>query len=481
MWLALACLLLLVAARVGAQERPSEEDLFGGPQKPEPPPAQGAPPPPEPPAPAEAQEDPLKIGGQLYLRSVTQWVESVRPSDWILTAPALVDGYFDVRPNDRVRGFLLARLQYDLARAQTSAQALPATAAGAPGSPSGSGTLTSVFQSDNPRMVLDQLWLRFDVERTVFVTAGKQHVKWGAAHFWNPTDFLHPVPRDPLAVFDARTGLTMVKLHLPWERTGWNFYAVGFVPEQQASPTLGQAGGAARAEIVLGKSEIGLDAVVQRDRNARVGVDASAGIGDFDVYVEAALRYGSDLPLYRKVPSPPPGTGLLGQYEPYAPQDFRPSVATGATWSWKYSDQDTLTVGAEYFYNANGYDDPAVYPVLIAQELLQGQAFYTPFYLGRHYAGTYLLLPNPGSWNNTSFTLSTVGNLSDRTFVTRLDVSQLLLTYLRLEAFAAVHYGVKGGEFRLGFQLDPSQVPPGAPTVIPAPLLDLGVALRVSL
>ena len=96
---------------------------------------------------------------------------------------------------------------------------------GRPGPPP-SGWFQLRPDHDQPGRVLDQLWINFDVAHRAFVTVGRQHVKWGVGKFWNPTDYLHPVRRDPLATFDARTGTTMLKLHVPWEKRGWNFYAV---------------------------------------------------------------------------------------------------------------------------------------------------------------------------------------------------------------------------------------------------------------
>ncbi len=474
--------LVLCPFAAPAQDRPSEGEIFG-----ETPQTGEVPPPP--PATLRIKEDPLKIGGQIYLRALTQWQEGVPPSDWTLSAPALVDGYFDVRPNDRVRGFLLARLQYDLARAQTQGN-VAAPPAGAPGTASASGTVLPTnalaLQTQNPRVLLDQLWINFDVQRVAFVTAGKQHVKWGVGHFWNPTDFLHPVRRDPLAVFDARTGQTMLKLHVPWEKRGWNLYGMAVFDESQPVGQLGNVGGGARAEVVFGTAELGIDGLVQRNRDARLGLDFSAGVWDLDVYGEAALRNGSDVPLWRPraQPATPPSSppALRDFYETYLP-GFAPQVVGGVSWSWKYSDEDTLTLGAEYFYNGAGYADETLYPIALAGQVLENQTFFVPFYLGKHYAGAYLLLPKPGSWNDTTFTLSTIGNLSDRTFVTRFDYSVLLLTYLTLEAYVAGHYGRLGGEFRLA--LDVPQVTvngtPTGPFHVPAPILDVGVALRVNL
>jgi hypothetical protein len=128
-----------------------------------------------------------------------------------------------------------------------------------------------------------------------------------------------------------------------------------------------------------------------------------------------------------------------------------------------------LILGLEYFYNALGYDDPGVYPGLILPRGLAEPATF--FYLGRHYGAAYVALPSPFSWDLTSFTASTLANLSDRSVISRLDFSLVLLTHLRFEMFAAVHYGRSNGEFRLGIA-ELGRAPA---------FLDLGLALRVNL
>jgi hypothetical protein len=83
-----------------------------------------------------------------------------------------------------------------------------------------------------------------------------------------------------------------------------------------------------------------------------------------------------------------------------------------------------------------------------------------------------------------------VGNLSDRTFLSRLDFSFVVLTYLTFQIYGQFHYGKPGGELR--FTL-PSSIP--APPVLqeigfkaipdpfttPTPLFDVGLGLRVNL
>ena len=124
---ALALLLALAAAPARRQERPSEEDIFGKPAAPRrptrsPPPAAAGDPPPtrssrprarSPRASARRPRPPIpsSIGGMLYLRLDSQWQQGLPPSQWLLTSPNLIDLYVDVRPNDRVRAFVLGRAQ----------------------------------------------------------------------------------------------------------------------------------------------------------------------------------------------------------------------------------------------------------------------------------------------------------------------------------------------------------------------------------
>jgi hypothetical protein len=430
----------------------------------------------------EHAEDPLKIGGQFYLRGVVQANEGVSFGDTSFSAPTLVDGYFDARPTDRLRGMVVGRLSFDPTLSGQGAGFLGA-------SPSdGSATTPGSATRSNPRVLLDQAWLRFDIERTVFVTAGKQHVKWGTSRFWNPTDFLSPQRKDPLAIFDARTGASMLKLHVPWEATGWNFYGVALLDNAGPASTLGRIGGAARAEVVLGEAELGASAVLQRGRKPRFGLDVSSALGPFDVYAELALKRGSEAPLYR-LPQGISFQELIAQaqdleirsledlkrlpVESYFPDGLTPQASGGATYTFAYSENELATVGVEYFYNSTGYSVPIAYPYLIAQ------GTYQPFYVGKHYGAIYGVLAGPGSWDRTSFVLSNLGNLSDMSFTTRLDVLHRALSYLSVEAFVAVNYGTKGGEFRFALDYPPFELN-GRP-LLPAPTVQVGAGLRINL
>jgi hypothetical protein len=327
-------------------------------------------------------------------------------------------------------------------------------------------------------------------------------VKWGVGRFWNPTDFLHPVRRDPLAVFDARTGATMVKLHVPWEAKGWNFYGVALLDDPagkgEAASSVGKVAGGARAELVFGSAEIGADALLRRGQRPRFGLDFSAGIWELDVAGEVALRTSSDVQLWQEVD---PSASILGRYGKRTLDGVSPQAVLGVSWAANYTDEDVVRLGAEYFYNGPGYDDPHIYPWLLVESAWFAEApppipatvedalggktnDFRSFYAGRHYIGAFVLLQAPGSWNDHTFTLNVIANLSDGSGVVRVDHSVLVNTWLTVESFVSGSVGKEGGEFRFSLDVPSQTLAPGV--VTPAlrtqpPVLAVGAALRVKL
>ena len=421
-----------------------------------------------------AADDRLAVGGNLYLRA--DMAAPVEPSleDLTLSTPNLFDLYMDARPNDRVRGYVQGRLRFN-----------PTVI---------DGSLNSFGQAQEAEtVVLDQAWLKFDAGQKLFVTAGQQRIKWGSGRFWNPTDFLNGEALDPLAAFDERTGVSLVKLHLPVNTA--NFYVVGSFDE---ADHVDEIGGTARAEVPLGETELTATASLRKDRPLRLGADVSSGLGIFDVHVEGAVQKGITTPYYK-------GELDLASFTlPEATsveEDWVPQVVAGAELTLRYSDQDTVSFGAEYFYNGLGYDEPDLYPWLsvgptvdcylakVQAGDLEGAdacvgsqpSAFRPFYLGRHYAAAYAYLADPGGWNDTTFTLSALANLSDGSAILRFDHRVSLLSYLSVNSYISGHLGEEGGEFRYAVDI------PGVPGLtgfeegfaVTAPLGEVGVGAQV--
>ena len=523
---ATALLFGLVASSVFAQGRPHEDVLFGSPPDAGTPPGANCPAiipgaqasPDRSTAAGEQQiltgspaldacaaglvkEDALKIGGQLYLRAITTIAEHQGLGHSSFSVPTLLDVYLDARPTDRLRAFVLGRMAYDpLLSSTTVVTGVPTTAVG-------------FQQVSNPAVYLDQAWLAFDIARSVFVTAGRQHVKWGTGQFFNPDDFLASQPRNPLAVFDARLGVSMLRVQVPWERTGLSFTAVAvFESTQNISTTgttvgtssnsvnlisstsntsngmLNDVGGAGQVEWDFKGGGVGVNALAQRNRAWRVGSYFTAGVGDFDVYGEAVLKQCLDLPNMptNTTCGPSQSTGIIqpGVYSGYAFGDVQQPASplfqavAGFTYSINVEGNKSITVGAEYFYNRASFTAPQ-YPNLIFQ------GAYQPFYLGRNYLSVSATLLDTTA--KTTWVLTNIGNLTDVSFITRVDFLVTVLSYLQVESFIAVDYGHLGGEFRFGVNIPSVPVNVGGGTqvstklVVNAPIVQLGLGLRLAL
>ncbi len=407
-------------------------------------------------------DDPLTIGGTLSLRFQYTWADEFTDDEHILNSPNVVYLFLDARPSERLRAFVRGRLGYD----PTLQDGLSAT-----GLPADALTVT-----------LDQLWLKADIARVVYITIGRQPIRWGSNRFWNPTDVLNQQRRDPLAFYDERVGPTLLKLHFPVESLGWNFYALAGMDDVKHPD---QIIGALRGEFLVGPIEASLSASYGKERPLRLGVDLSAGIWLLDLRMEASFAYDDERPRY------------LGQFDlatfditkdkTPTEQDlsdrWRAQLAAGAEIQIMYTDQDYMLIGVEYFSNPHGYDDADLYDWLLVQSA-GGESAFTPFYLGQHYLAAYIMFPSPGTWDDTNIALSGLGNLSDLTGLIRLNWQVRVLTYLDLAFFAAARLGDRG-EFHYGVT-----VPAGIPGVpddykdgfsIYAPRLEFGVWATLAL
>ncbi|MCB9647889.1 MAG: hypothetical protein H6730_14970 [Deltaproteobacteria bacterium] len=388
------------------------------------------------------KNDFLDIGGVLWLWLQASDVEGTPLGQSTLSSPSFADVYLDARPTDRLRAYTRGRLYYD--------PTIDPTAVG----------LTGATQSQT-RVQLDQLWLKFDVLRKVFITAGKQRIRWGTGRIWNPTDFLNPTRRDSLNFLDTRLGVPLVKVHVPVESLGWNFYAIA---ELNQVRSLEQLGGAFRAEVLLGTAEVALSTAVRKDSPWRFGADISLPIWDFDVHAEAALLHKvrtpffdansdasfindltaiSDLETAQRVLA-----ALAGQPVDRR-EDWIPQIVAGLDYTLHYNDQDNLIFAAEYFYNDAGTDLPGTYLPMLVNGVFQ------PLYVGRHYVSLAAYLVAPGDWDDTTFALVGLANLSDQTGLIRFNYTVKVLTYLTVNAFVAGFVGQAGGEYRLKARIPP--------------------------
>jgi hypothetical protein len=427
----------------------------------------------------EVTENPLQLGGIYYQRGIASLQSGGSLGTTPITAPLQFDAFMDGRPNDRIRAFVDGRLLYDPTR-DAYGNATGGSSFGSQQFSTTSAAPSSVFAPtlipNNPQVVLDQAWLKFDVERALFITVGKQHVKWGPGRFWNPTDFLNTQRRDPLLPYDLRLGNAMVKLELPWESKKTNFYAILLADNPQPASTLGQLGVAVRGETLLGPAEIGVEVVARGGTMPVYGADFSSPLGPFDVYLEGSCLSGAPASQYDLVGTATPGADLTSLYSITNPTGPYFQLTAGANYDFAWRPNRQATLGAEYFYNQVGQTTASAYPILI----FQGQ--YQPFYAARNYAAIFLTAEGPDAEKHTNYTFSGIANLADYTVIGRIDFSWRILTYLTLETYVDAHFGHPGGEFNFAINTPALTFQGQAipPINLPSTLADAGFGLRVS-
>lgn len=364
----------------------------------------------------------LAVGGFLYQRAELVGVRSQRKTSLEPSFPSLVDIYLDANPSQRVRGFTLGRLAFD--------------------------PLDAV--NTRPDVILGQLWLKFDIARTLYVTAGRQEVRWGSSQVWRPTDFLQDPNPDPLNRLDLRTGVDMVKVTLPWESMATNLSVIGTTNLAGTGPDDRSVryGGAVRAEMALGTAEIIASAAFQQSRRPQYGLDLSMGAGLLDFNAELALVRDSDVRLWARNGNDFVQRTLDGP-------KLRASAGVSAQLS--VADIYRVILRAEGFYNPLGYDDRAFLG------WLSTQGDFRALYFGRYYAMGQVNVGRRGN-EQLGLTFTTLANVRDSSFLSRLDFQATPFDAVEIfvQTYIEVPYGERGSEFRFEAPVaDPSASPSG--------------------
>ncbi len=406
-------------------------------------------------------KDRSQLGGFLYLRTSASYNQGARASDIGLGNANLFDLFYDTRLNDRVRAFVRGRVLYN-----------PLAAAAASAGVNSQSALGAATSTDTTKALLNQMWLKFDISRTVFLTVGQQFVRWGTTRFWNPVDVLNTTKVNPLAFFDERVGIPMIKVHVPIEKLGWNLYGIALT---DSATTIDRLGAAVRAEALFGHTEVGVASIFRKGVDPKLGLDVSSGLGDFDLTGELGLVF--------------PGSGSVAW-----------QLAAGVSYTWAYREDDSLVIGVEYFHNDQGLTLQGVYDKTkqsLTDQISAGSTSptlpsFTPLYTSRDYIGIVATAISPGSLNDATISAICLQNLTDKSGTAQLNFSTLVLTDMTVEAYAGASYGE--GELRGNLPYFQSQLPNESfyssvasnPLIAAfmsahAPLLRAGVNLRVNL
>ncbi len=363
-----------------------------------------------------ALANPLVIGGRLEIDTSINKRQNQSFSNAGMARSGAAELYLDGRPAEGLRGFVKGAIKW------------PAS------------TTQNQTSSENLRLSLYEMWVKWGGTSSVYTTFGRQKLKWGAASFWNPSDFLAVETKDPLATFDIRPGADLLKIHLPLEKQGHNLYAVVDFTGANKPHSLR---GAARAEFNFGFDEVSGELTTTiaaaKDRPLQFGLDLNTALGPIDLIAEAAFTRKSNATFYQ-LDNDEFGNRVFKTKD--RSKDTITQVVGGLRYDIKYSDSDSANLSFEYFWNDAGYSDVA----LEAYSFIQGQS--RQLYLAHRYLAGSLFLAQPGSLNDSNVIFSALHNLTDKSWLAQGVFSHKILTRSTLEV-ALVKAG-GAGEFTGG-------------------------------
>ncbi len=194
---------------------------------------------------------------------------------------------------------------------------------------------------------LRELFIDFNIEKSVYFRAGKQVLQWGRCYLWNPTDVINIQKPSFINKVEAREGTYGLKMSIPFG-TSVNMY--GFA-DMYGIDKAGDIGGAYKLEFLLGNTEMAFSVWGKKHYYPVYGYDFSTRVFGWDILGEASCSQGNNSRKIRVVNS-----NTLETYQendkwiPKASIDFGREF-DGRDISKRYS------VKFEFFYNGAGYSD----------------------------------------------------------------------------------------------------------------------------
>ncbi len=347
-------------------------------------------------------EENTQIGGTLSTEADLYLQKGIPLDQNIISNPNILFLYLDSKLENDNRVFARLRAFYDPTGVSSGSSSSSSYV-----NPYGFGAQNS----DNLSVQLQELRISTNIDHQLFFTIGRQKVKYGAAKFFNPTDFLNSQPYDFFLPSDERTGVDMVKMQIPSGVA--NLYAAGLT----GNPTNGNpAGGYFRGEAaydsfagILESGEISLSGYLPKGQSGRAGFDISQGIGDIDAYFEGAAGQDSG-------------------------GNWKGAFSTGAGWELRYSDRqtDTVTFQGEF----------ADYPVLNP-----GTSFGT--FSATQFGVFAIDLAGPGGLTDITFIETNLYDFTGQSGFSRLDTVCQFTDRISGRVYVSAPWGQQGGAFTL--------------------------------
>ncbi len=287
---------------------------------------------------------------------------------------------------------------------------------------------------------IKEMFIDFNLDRSIYVRTGKQFIQWGRAYFWNPVDFINREQRNFFNLNAVRSGVYGVRVHAPF---GQDHNAYLFIDMTNAN-NLDDFAFLARADWLMGATEIGSSVWGANQKTFSYGLDFSSPLWGFDGSGELVLSYGSNQNKIVESGSSLVLASTQGQWIPVA--------VLGLSRQLHWERPNRINLRAELFYNGDGYGDN----ILLRADkkaLLIASGLYRANYLSKLYGAAFVSVSEfPGRSSSLSFNL--IQNAIDGSGIAVLGLNQSITDGFQMSPSLALYYGDASSEYLLsGYSL----------------------------
>ncbi len=326
---------------------------------------------------------------------------------------------------------------------------------------------------------VDELFSDFQTGDRVFYRIGKYTIQWGVGFFFSPADVVNLTAIDPEDPEADREGPVSLKVDYPF---GIGNSALGYLILNTGAETW-DAALAPRVDFLLLDGEARVGAYYQRTLAPRLVATYTRTFGQWDVFGEGVLSYGSDRNFVRvsddqSAATADPDDGLDLVLDTYRIEDRVLGSATiGARTTRDVGEELSLTTVTQYFRNADGYrrelasvqgpvplpevlaaaarlqQNPGDNGAVISEESEQPEGYQPPPDLatgdlvnfGRHYAAGLISLSGILD-GDVGLSVLVLANLSDLSGIVSPSVSISLFDTFSLNLSVRQTFGPPNGE-----------------------------------
>lgn len=233
---------------------------------------------------------------------------------------------------------------------------------------------------------LQELFFDVNINRTVYLRIGKQHLKWGRNYFWNPTDLINLERKNFLDLDSNLEGTRGVKVTIPFGAK-YNIYGFANLEDVDA---LRDVSWSLRFELLVGgRAEMAFSGWYRDGYEPVFGFDFSTRVFRMDVQGEMSLSYGENRDRLIGLSD---GAGSISYTAIRGERKWIPKASIGLMKSLDLFDvNERVTVRGEFFYNHAGYRDN-VFDDPVRISALLGSGLYEPNHVSRYYAALFTVI-----------------------------------------------------------------------------------------